>query len=100
MKRLTQCHDCAVHPGEIHKDGCDVERCSVCGGQRLGCECKGHDKAFARWTGVWPGSLEAEYLRVDLNKFYELGYHKVFFVKPHAPKEPVIEVKKLMEGTV
>ena len=99
MKRLTQCHDCAVHPGEVHKNGCDIERCSVCGGQRLMCDgeiaCKGHDKQFARWTGIWPGFAEAEYLKVDLNQFTIQGYDKVFHVKPVA----TIEVERLMEGT-
>ena len=48
------CHDCGADIDEIHKDGCDVERCSVCGGQRLQCNCEGHDKYASRWTGVFP----------------------------------------------
>lgn len=78
----TNCHDCAAKPGHVHSDNCDVERCSVCGGQRLGCGCKGHDKAFARWTGFWPGLLEAEALGINLNELYIQGYDKLFFVKP------------------
>jgi hypothetical protein len=38
--------------------------------------------AFARWTGLWPGSVEAEALGIDLNELYSQGYHKIFFVKP------------------
>ena len=78
---LEDCHDCGAKPGKVHTDGCDVERCSVCGGQRLGCNCEGHDKRFARWTGIWPGEVESEYLGVDLNEF-DMKYRHIFFVKP------------------
>jgi hypothetical protein len=83
---LRNCPDCNAKPGEIHQYGCDVERCSVCGGQRLGCDCKRNDKAFSRWTGIWPGELEAKYLGVDLNEFYAQGFYRVFFVKPKVTK--------------
>jgi hypothetical protein len=82
------CGDCGAVPGAKHTDGCDVERCTACMGQRLQCspdeclakgdvcdhcgqhgvkdngcftnagECKSHDKNKARWTGYWPGALE------------------------------------------
>ena len=48
------CHDCGADIDEIHADGCDVERCSVCGGQRLQCDCEGHDEHASRWTGEFP----------------------------------------------
>ena len=82
MGSLKDCHDCGAKPGEVHADGCDTEQCSVCGGQRLQCACKGHDKKFARWTGIWPGFAEAHYLRLDLNEFHRREYPKIFFVKP------------------
>lgn len=55
-KRPT-CPDCGVSIGENHVEGCDVARCSVCGFQRLGCECEGGNGGI--WTGIWPGTLEA-----------------------------------------
>ena len=82
VRKLSQCHDCGAKPGEMHLDGCDTERCSVCGDQRLQCNCKGHDKTFARWTGLWPGVAEAQMLGVDLNEFHRKGYDRIFFVKP------------------
>lgn len=34
------CHDCGAIKGEFHVEGCDVERCAGCGGQRFGCDCE------------------------------------------------------------
>ncbi|MEV5942698.1 hypothetical protein, partial [Streptomyces sp. NPDC051994] len=51
------CPDCAVRPGDIHADGCDVPRCPITGKQRLTCDqgddCAGH-LCRTRWTGQLP----------------------------------------------
>lgn len=88
MIGLTNCHDCATEPGQPHNSGCDMESCSVCGEQRIGhgtdsdAGCMGHDPLFARWSGLWPGSAEADALNIDLNEFHVRDYHKIFFIKP------------------
>jgi hypothetical protein len=54
---LMDCPDCGVGPATPHEEGCDVARCTVCGGQRLLCEMtEGHaEGGGTTWTGEWPG---------------------------------------------
>lgn len=81
--KLDDCPDCGVKAGKEHDINCDVQRCSDCGAQYLQCDenCD-HDSSFARWTGFWPGSLEADKLGIDLNEFYRQGLNKKIFIKP------------------
>ena len=50
--------DCGVDVGEPHKNECDIERCSKCGGQRISCECDHHEQESTIWTGEWPSADE------------------------------------------
>jgi hypothetical protein len=72
----------------------------VCGGQRLCCSEEGHDANFARWTGIWPGSAELEYLKkegllpqsANLNDIYTtkvngMPLYQMLFVKPSKENE-------------
>lgn len=54
MNRRTICPECGTGIGEPHNTQCDVECCSVCGGQRITCDCEGHDPMASAWTGEWP----------------------------------------------
>ena len=47
------CHDCNVAPGQLHHDGCDVERCPGCGRQMLQCGGEPDPECEAQ-TGIKP----------------------------------------------
>ena len=57
MNETKNCHDCGARIGDIHTDGCDVERCPRCDGQLISCGCADDgwwppDDERERWSGV------------------------------------------------
>lgn len=55
---LKNCPDCNVKPSELHLNGCDVERCPVCGFQLISCRCDAKESDRIPWRGIYPGVLE------------------------------------------
>lgn len=78
VEEPRDCPDCGVAPGHTHLPGCDVERCSTCGQQVIGCDCEGeHDPKLTFWTGYWPGDETIRLLGLaDQN---ELARHIAIF---------------------
>lgn len=38
------CRDCGVLRGQFHVPDCDIERCPICDGQLLSCDCQNQDE--------------------------------------------------------
>jgi hypothetical protein len=58
MTTTEKCPDCSTGIGMPHKNDCDVEKCSACGGQRITCDCSSHDPARSAWSGELPLAVE------------------------------------------
>ncbi len=63
--KSDNCPTCSAKPGELHRPGCNVEQCPMCGRQLLGCE---HflvdvkkappDAERMPWAGQMPGAWQ------------------------------------------
>jgi len=42
------CHDCGILNGGVHHMGCDMERCPICDGQMICCDCKWKNYSLAK----------------------------------------------------
>ena len=75
MTIKSTCPDCGTGIGEPHRNECDIERCSVCGTQRISCECEGHNQLRSIWTGIFP-------MRKNVELSLKLANDKRIRVKP------------------
>lgn len=56
---VSTCPDCAVKPGKVHTEGCDVDKCVTCGVQMLMHAISTCKKPVSSvWSGLWPGVKE------------------------------------------
>ena len=70
------CGGCGAKPGELHDDGCDVERCALCGHQQMCCDC------VYELNGMDVGNLEDEHPEI-----YETGATEEMYSKLDAAIE-------------
>lgn len=57
------CPGCGTSPGDVHRNGCDIGRCLLCGWQALSCNCIDPPERWDAttvevWAGEWPGDAE------------------------------------------
>lgn len=90
------CGSCHTDIGKRHLEGCDIERCHHCGGQRMMCGCSKKNVApDAVWDGYWP----------------DFGSRPKTFRKPAAKRKPTgrktvkrvtrrVPQRKLKPGTI
>tara|TARA_R110002111_G_scaffold100975_1_gene156372 strand:+ start:16433 stop:16927 length:495 start_codon:yes stop_codon:yes gene_type:complete len=60
MDKKEKCPDCGTALGEPHKNDCDIQRCSECGGQKISCDCATHTPSKSVWNDEWPESQDCD----------------------------------------
>lgn len=66
-RKHSHCQDCGAGIGETHFDGCGIERCLRCGGQKLSCSCEKSQLSETPrqvWSGEWPFVKECRELNL------------------------------------
>lgn len=80
----STCPNCGAGNCESYLNDCDIERCSVCGSQKISCDCLDHDPQLSARTGEWPKKKNAS--NGDNAVFYECDEY-VIFDSTHPPRE-------------
>ena len=62
MNSFTMCPGCKAQTGSYHAEGCEIEQCSACGGERSACFCETDEHPRIAFDGEFPGAQAARNL--------------------------------------
>jgi hypothetical protein len=103
MNIKEKCPDCGTGIGMPHQNGCDIERCSVCGNQRITCECDGHAPLRSVWTGEWPTGNSVDEPFEQTAKVGFVFCNQIVHEKPKpvpSAPEPAVLSRKYSDDTI